>query len=210
MYVEALNQYRGNELHNMIERHTDGGFTVTLILNCRASKITWSVVNNVGQPVAGVGGVIDQTKFDDVDWVYLDAIEYVRHATDGPDSDGDGSPDYIAGEIVIDDNGHAVVDDEAMKNKPRYTAYRSRFDYRNAERKIVVNGEGETTRPLEADQTYSLRIELEPYSGAPNNHRVSVVADILDKVSGDLITRLLHPVGDGGSGGRGASGRLFS
>ena len=192
MYVEALNRDRGNELHNMTERHTDGGFTVTLILNCRASKITWSVVNDTGRPVAGVGGVIDQTKFDEVDWVYLEAIEYVRHASDGPDSDGDGSPDYEAGEIVIDDNGHAVIDDEAMKNKPRYKAYRTRFDYRNAERKIVVNGEEKTTRPLEADRTYSLRVELEPYSGAPDNHRVSFVADILDKVSGNLITRLLH------------------
>lgn len=192
MYVEALNRDRGNELHNMTERHTDGGFTVTLILNCRASKITWSVVNDTGRPVAGVGSVIDQTKFDEVDWVYLEAIEYVRHASDGPDSDGDGSPDYEAGEIVIDDNGHAVIDDEAMKNKPRYKAYRTRFDYRNAERKIVVNGEEKTTRPLEADRTYSLRVELEPYSGAPDNHRVSFVADILDKVSGNLLTRLLH------------------
>ena len=192
MYVDALNRDSGNQLHNMVERHTDGGFTVTLILNCRASKITWSVVNNVGRPVPGVSGILDQVKFDEVDWVYIESVEYVRYGSDGPDTDGDGSPDYVAGEIVLDDNGHAVVDNEKMKDKPRYKAYRSRFDYQNAERKVVINGEEENTRPLETDQVYGLRMEIEPYSGAPDNHKVSIVADILDKVSGNLISKLLH------------------
>lgn len=193
VYVEPLNRDSGSQLHNMVERHTDGGFTVTLILNCRASKITWSVINNVGRPVPGVSGVLDQVKFDEVDWVYSDITEYKRYETDGPDEDGDGSPDYLAGDIILDDNGHAVVDDEKIKNRTRYKAYRSRFDYKNAERTIRdANGDDQTDRPLEVDQVYSLRMEIEPYSGAPPDHIVSFVADVLDRVSGNLISKLLH------------------
>ena len=188
MKVDVLNDGYNALPEDQGKRNGNGGFETFIVLNCQAKYIRWEMISPEGKIVAGATGTNDIfDKFDEVEWVNLEIVEYQRHAAD--QFDGEGNLVAEAGSVVTDENGNAVpIDAPPVSVK----GYRFKFEYRNDP--IMVGTE--SVRPLDVEKDYSMRFDIIPYSGSPGSHIFSWVFEVVAKLGGNWwqkIIRVLSP-----------------
>lgn len=191
----TLNTRNASEELVAIKRNSDGGFTASLIFNCRVSAIKWEVVNNSGTFL--VGATADVTDYDEVDYVYEKNKVYLHHPLDAPgvDNDGDGNCDAACpGTPMLNEYGQLIEDLEAAGAKEVVKGYLYRFGYKNGT-KTEANT-GKTTDILSRNVVYDLKYTIEPYPNAPDNYSISETKALLEFLSTgpiETIKRYINP-----------------
>ena len=186
--VSVLNSGFNALPEDQSKRDGSGGFETFIVLNCKAYEIRWEILDDAGRIVSGgTGANRINDKFDEVEWVDLETIEYQRHTSDVVDSDGNVL--FRAGDVVVDEDGNGIP---ATEQPPAVTAYRFKFEFANDE----VQQGAEMVRPLTNNRDYLLKFDIVPYEGAPNNHIHGWVFEIVGKLGGNWwqkIIRVLSP-----------------
>ncbi len=189
MKVSVLNSGFNALPEDQSKRDGSGGFETFIVLNCKAYEIRWEILDDAGRIVpGGTGANRISDKFDEVEWVDLEVIEYQRHTSDVLDSEGNIL--FLAGDVVVDEDGNGIP---ATVQPPAVTAYRFKFEFANDE----VQQGTEMVRPLTNNRDYLLKFDILPYEGAPNNHIHGWVFEIVGKLGGNWwqkIIRVLSPI----------------
>ena len=187
--VSVLNSGFNALPEDQSKRDGNGGFETFIVLNCKAYEIRWEILDDAGRIVpGGTGANRISDKFDEVEWVNLEIIEYQRHTSDVLDSEGNIL--FRAGDVVVDEDGNGIP---ATEQPPAVTAYRFKFEFANDE----VQQGTEMVRPLTNNRDYLLKFDIVPYEGAPNNHIHGWVFEIVGKLGGNWwqkIIRVLSPI----------------
>ena len=187
--VSVLNSGFNALPEDQSKRDGNGGFETFIVLNCKAYEIRWEILDDGGRIVSGgTGANRINDKFDEVEWVNLEIIEYQRHTSDVVD--GDGNILFRAGDVVVDEDGNGIP---ATEQSPAVTAYRFKFEFANDE----VQQGTEMVRPLTNNRDYLLKFDIVPFEGAPNNHVHGWVFEIVGKLGGNWwqkIIRVLSPI----------------
>lgn len=187
--VSVLNSGFNALPEDQSKRDGNGGFETFIVLNCKAYEIRWEILDDAGRIVpGGTGANRISDKFDEVEWVNLEIIEYQRHTSDVLDSEGNIL--FRAGDVVVDEDGNGIP---ATEQPPAVAAYRFKFEFANDE----VQQGTEMVRPLTNNRDYLLKFDIVPYEGAPNNHIHGWVFEIVGKLGGNWwqkIIRLLSPI----------------
>lgn len=188
MKVSVLNSGFNALPEDQSKRDGNGGFETFIVLNCKAYEIRWEILDDAGRIVSGgTGANRINDKFDEVEWVDLETIEYQRHTSDVVDSEGNIL--FRAGDVVVDEDGNGIP---ATEQPPAVTAYRFKFEFANNE----VQQGAEMVRPLTNNRDYLLKFDIVPFEGAPNNHIHGWVFEIVGKLGGNWwqkIIRVLSP-----------------
>ena len=187
--VSVLNSGFNALPEDQSKRDGNGGFETFIVLNCKAYEIRWEILDDAGRIVpGGTGGNRINDKFDEIEWVNLEVIEYQRHTSDVVDSEGNIL--FRAGDVVVDEDGNGIP---ATEQPPAVTAYRFKFEFANDE----VQQGTEMVRPLTNNRDYLLKFDMVPYEGAPSNHIHGWVFEIVGKLGGNWwqkIIRVLSPI----------------
>ena len=187
--VSVLNSGFNALPEDQSKRDGNGGFETFIVLNCKAYEIRWEILDDAGRIVpGGTGANRINDKFDEVEWVNLEIIEYQRHTSDVVDSEGNIL--FRAGDVVVDEDGNGIP---ATEQSPAVTAYRFKFEFANDE----VQQGTEMVRPLTNNRDYLLKFDMVPYEGAPSNHIHGWVFEIVGKLGGNWwqkIIRVLSPI----------------
>ena len=189
MKVDVLNGGFNALPEDQSKREGNGGFETFIVLNCKAYEIRWEILDDAGRIVqGGTGANRINDKFDEVEWVDLETIEYQRHTSDVIDADGNIL--FRAGDVVVDEDGNGIP---ATEQPPPVTAYRFKFEFANDE----VQQGAEMVRPLTNNRDYLLKFDIVPYEGAPDSHIFGWVFEIVGKLGGNWwqkIIRVLSPI----------------
>ena len=107
MKVDVLNGGFNALPEDQSKREGNGGFETFIVLNCKAYEIRWEILDDAGRIVqGGTGANRINDKFDEVEWVDLETIEYQRHTSDVIDADGNVL--FRAGDVVVDEDGNGI------------------------------------------------------------------------------------------------------